>query len=274
MIPSLRQCILNVLAAWIFVVFLSAPGILAQQKTSPLSGTQWKLVQFTGGDDTHLLPAGQSKYTLDFHADGTVNAQVDCNRGRSHWTSTGKNDLTLAPFMLTRAMCPHAPLNNRIPKDWEHVRSYVVKDGHLYLNLMADGGTYEFTPAITPVSQGGAKDAPLQKTVWDLARIGDDALKEGATPKVPHLVFDPTTFRVTGNGGCNQFSGSYALDNDKLHVKGVMGTMMACIGDMSIEHKFLRTLPQVSQWKVQGNDLTLFDKEARPILYFHAHDAK
>jgi len=27
------------------------------------------------------------------------------------------------------------------------VRSYVVKDGRLYLSLMADGGTIEFEPA-------------------------------------------------------------------------------------------------------------------------------
>jgi uncharacterized lipoprotein YbaY len=32
-------------------------------------------------------------------------------------------------------------------KDWQYVRSYVVKDGHLFLSLMADGGIYEFEPA-------------------------------------------------------------------------------------------------------------------------------
>jgi para-nitrobenzyl esterase len=26
------------------------------------------------------------------------------------------------------------------------IRSYTVKDGHLYLSLMADGGIYEFEP--------------------------------------------------------------------------------------------------------------------------------
>jgi para-nitrobenzyl esterase len=31
-------------------------------------------------------------------------------------------------------------------KDWELVRSYTIKDGHLFLSLMADGGTYEFEP--------------------------------------------------------------------------------------------------------------------------------
>jgi heat shock protein HslJ len=43
-------------------------------------------------------------------------------------------------------MCPPAPLNDRIPKDWPNLRSYTLKDGHLFLALMADGGTYEFEP--------------------------------------------------------------------------------------------------------------------------------
>jgi hypothetical protein len=30
---------------------------------------------------------------------------------------------------------------------WPYIRSYVMKDGHLFLSLMADGGIYEFEPA-------------------------------------------------------------------------------------------------------------------------------
>jgi para-nitrobenzyl esterase len=31
-------------------------------------------------------------------------------------------------------------------KQWGYIRSYVVKDGRLFLSLMADGGIYEFEP--------------------------------------------------------------------------------------------------------------------------------
>ena len=38
-------------------------------------------------------------------------------------------------------------LNARsIVKQWGFIRSDVVKDGHLFLSLMADGGIYEFEP--------------------------------------------------------------------------------------------------------------------------------
>jgi para-nitrobenzyl esterase len=32
----------------------------------------------------------------------------------------------------------------RIAKRLPYIRSYVARDGHLFLSLMADGGTYEF----------------------------------------------------------------------------------------------------------------------------------
>ena len=47
---------------------------------------------------------------------------------------------------ITRAMCPPGSLHDRILKDREYVRSYVIKNGHLFLSLMADGGIYEFEP--------------------------------------------------------------------------------------------------------------------------------
>jgi para-nitrobenzyl esterase len=47
---------------------------------------------------------------------------------------------------LTRAACPPGSLHDRIAKDWEFVRSYVIKNGHLFLSLMADSGIYDFEP--------------------------------------------------------------------------------------------------------------------------------
>lgn len=32
----------------------------------------------------------------------------------------------------------------RMAPQWEYVRSYIIKDGRLYLSLMADGGIFEF----------------------------------------------------------------------------------------------------------------------------------
>jgi para-nitrobenzyl esterase len=55
--------------------------------------------------------------------------------------------IEFGPLALTRAMCPPGSLHDQWVKQWPYIRSYVVKDGHLFLSLMADGGIYEFEPA-------------------------------------------------------------------------------------------------------------------------------
>ncbi len=114
-----------------------------------LAGTSWQLVKFQGGDDRVLTPDSRIKYTITFNADSSVNVRFDCNRGRGTWKSSGPNQLQFGPLALTRALCPPNSLHDRLVKDWGYVRSYVIKNGHLFLSLMADGGIYELEP-LTP----------------------------------------------------------------------------------------------------------------------------
>ena len=117
-----------------------------QSLANKLGGTSWQLVQFQSGDGTTLTPDDRAKYTIAFNADSSVNVRFDCNRGRGTWQSSEPNQLQFGALALTRALCPPGSLHDRMVKDWEFVRSYILKDGHLFLSLMADGGIYEFEP--------------------------------------------------------------------------------------------------------------------------------
>lgn len=125
-----------------------APGPPAPSSAAPseLAGTSWRLVQIQSMDDKVVKPADRSNYTVAFAADGSVSMQVDCNRARGTWKSEGPNQVEFGPLAMTRAMCPPGSLHDRIAKDMEYVRSYIIKDRHLFLALMADGGIYEFEP--------------------------------------------------------------------------------------------------------------------------------
>ena len=115
-----------------------------------LEGTSWQLIRFEGGDGQILTPDDRSKYTIEFRAGGQLSARIDCNRGRGTWTSDGPNQLRFGPLALTRAKCPARSLHDQIVKQWDNIRSYVIRDTHLFLALMADGGIYEFEPIATP----------------------------------------------------------------------------------------------------------------------------
>jgi heat shock protein HslJ len=129
------------------VAAITAGARVATQPDSPsLAGTTWQLVRFQGGDGTTLTPDDRAKYTIEFGAGGRLNARIDCNRGRGTWKSAGTNQVEFGPLALTRAKCPAGSLHDQIVKQWGYIRSYVIKDGHLFLSLMADGGIYEFEP--------------------------------------------------------------------------------------------------------------------------------
>jgi para-nitrobenzyl esterase len=109
-----------------------------------LGGTSWQLAAFRGGDGTVLKPDDGSRYTLGFSTDGVMSARIDCNRARAGWTSPAPGRLEFGPIAATRAACPPGSLHDQIMRQLPFVRSYVIRDGRLYLSLMADGGTYEF----------------------------------------------------------------------------------------------------------------------------------
>ena len=112
-----------------------------------LEGSSWRLVQISMSDGVTRPAIERSRYTLGFGANGVLNVRFDCNRGSGSWKSSGPGNVEFGPLALTRAMCPVGSLHDELVRQWPYVRSYVVKDGRLYLALMADGGTIEFEPA-------------------------------------------------------------------------------------------------------------------------------
>jgi len=196
------------------ILLLAASGVFAQAPartdSTDLGNTAWRLVQFRGSDDTILTPANPARYTIEFRPDGRVAARVECNRGAGSWKSAGPGQLELGPLALTRRKCPRAPLSDRVVKDWRFVRSYLVRGGHLFLSLMADGGIYEFEPmdpeeAVSGRVKGTATyrermalppDAVFEATLEDVSRADAPATVIGSVrmdpPGNPPIAFEIT----------------------------------------------------------------------------------
>jgi heat shock protein HslJ len=111
---------------------------------SGLAGTSWQLVRFKGSDDTTLTPDDRSKYTISFEGGGKLTARIDCNRGVGTWKEGGPGQIEFGPLALTRAMCPPGSLHDQIVRHWEHITSFILRDGHLFLAVKMDSGIYEF----------------------------------------------------------------------------------------------------------------------------------
>lgn len=115
-----------------------------------LAGTSWRLVEIQSMDDAQgkSRPDDPAKYTLSFGADGRLAARLDCNRGNGPWQSESAGSLRIGPLAVTRALCPPPSLGGRLARDLDYVRTYTLRNGRLYLSLMADGGIIVLEPTV------------------------------------------------------------------------------------------------------------------------------
>jgi heat shock protein HslJ len=247
------------------LVCASAP----QAQTSNLTGTSWRLVQFQAADDFNIPADDKDRYTLFFAPDHRLAVRIDCNRGSGTWTSSAPGELRIDSLAITRAMCASTPLNKRLPRDFDYVRSYTLKNGHLFLSLQADGGIYEFEPADSASSDASQTSAPIEHTTWQLTQLGD----KNITPDPqhgPHITLNPEQHRVTGSAGCNRLTGGYMLEGNRLKFHQIATTMMACTEGMDTERAFLDALNKTDSWKITGNKLELFNAVGKPLASFQA----
>ena len=123
-------------------------GIEQPPAEKALVGRIWQLVAIQSMNDTTYAPEPEdrSRYTLRLNADGTANLQVDCNRAMGPWSSEYAGKLRFGMMAATKAMCPPGSLHDRYLAEFQWVRSYVMRDGHLFLATMADGSIIEFEP--------------------------------------------------------------------------------------------------------------------------------
>ncbi len=143
--------------AWALgVALVLAACVQVPQVVAPaLEGSRWELVSIASMDDAQgtTRTANPADYTLTLASDGRAQWKLDCNRAVSSWQATAaasdgtSGQMSFGPVAGTRALCAPPQLDERVVRAMPYVRSYLLKDGKLYLSLMADGGIYEWRPA-------------------------------------------------------------------------------------------------------------------------------
>jgi heat shock protein HslJ len=118
-------------------------------KENPLANTEWRLVEFQSMDESIGMVRSHdpSLYTMRLNGDGTVNMRLNCNRASGTWPVEPSSDGTsghfkFGPLAATRALCPPPSMDEQVAAHVQYIASYLLKDGNLYLSLMADGGIY------------------------------------------------------------------------------------------------------------------------------------
>ena len=125
----------------------------ARSLPAALAGTEWRLVEFQSMDDAQGTerPSDPALYTMSLQGDGSVAMRLNCNRATGTWQAQAgpegaSGQFTFGPLAATRALCPPPSMDERVTSQASYVRGYLLKDGKLYLSLMADGGILVWEP--------------------------------------------------------------------------------------------------------------------------------
>jgi heat shock protein HslJ len=124
---------------------LQAAGEADAATTESLTGITWQWVGLTDPMQQVAIDAPE-KYTLTFLDDGSLQIQADCNLATASFTATDDGSLTVTPGIMTLALCGPESRSEELIQKLGFAARYFFQDGHLFIDMMADGGTLEFQP--------------------------------------------------------------------------------------------------------------------------------
>ncbi len=100
---------------------------------------------------------------------------------------------------------------------------------------------------------------PLQNTRWKLVELGGKKVPANATSKPMYLILKSDS-TVSGNGGCNAFSGTYSLGkNNEIIFGELVRTNILCPG-IDYEKTYLNAIANTDHYEIMGNELLLQNK--------------
>jgi heat shock protein HslJ len=109
--------------------------------------------------------------------------------------------------------------------------------------------------------------ASLGGTSWTLVSYGSVDKPTAATPGIHASLNFSANGQVSGNLGCNSFSGTYELKPGKLVFGPLVSTMMACPEPlMTQEDTAFQVLTGTARFTRAGNILTIYDSSGTIAL--------
>ncbi|MEA3479372.1 MAG: META domain-containing protein, partial [Bacteroidota bacterium] len=108
----------------------------------------------------------------------------------------------------------------------------------------------------------------LANTHWKLVKLNDKPVQTGLDEKELFIHLLEEESRVSGYSGCNNFSGGYELEKDKIKFGMLMSTKKMCIDAMDQEQEFLKALSETVRYAIEGEKLYLYNREDKVVAGF------
>jgi len=104
---------------------------------------------------------------------------------------------------------------------------------------------------------------------WLLTEIDGRPAPRGNADKAVDMTLTADG-KIHGFAGCNQYMGTYRLDDGRLKIGPLASTRMACEHGMELERQFLKALRHGARFDINEQSLDVYDADGRVTLRFRA----
>lgn len=213
----------------------------------PLEGTEWVLDQRS----SRVGSAGRTAVvTAQFSSDGTLTGDGGCNRYNTTYTTAGSTMTVRGPIASTLMACAPA----------------VMRVEQTYLARLPKATSFAIDGRVLTIATSGGDPLVYRALDADQALAGDwvviNYFRPGAVVSPVAGSELTATFdagQISGNSGCNQFSGSYEVDGTKIAIGPLASTLRAC-ADPAVDQQsteYLAALELARTFTTAGGNLTL-----------------
>lgn len=232
-----------------------------------LQANPWQWVSFTNPMDQYDVEMPEN-YMLQFNTDGSVNIKADCNQAMGEY-SADSSSLTIEVGPMTRAMCPPESRSDDFVKYLGASAKYFFEEGHLFIDLMADGGTMEFAPStmasMTDMETGTM--VSLTSHTWELhSYVYNNEVVGIETPENYTVTFNPDG-SLAVKADCNNANGDFTDDGTSLNVTIGPSTMALC-PEGSRSEQFLEMLGLSGNYEIVEGFLFIALNDESGIMNF------
>jgi heat shock protein HslJ len=235
---------------------ITSKPVLLRTTGHGLENVDWQLRQYLGeaGEMTQVLP----ETTVDARFSHVrIEGSAGCNRFFGAYSSGPDNRLTLAPGIgSTQMACPPA----------------ISRQEQRYLALLPLVATWQQNddsmqlldndqkPILEYVA---AKPAALEDTHWQASGInnGRGGVVSGMSTHLATATF--TNDKISGNAGCNTFTATYQIEDNRITVGPAATTRRHCAepeGIMQQEQEYLDALARARTYTLKTDSLELRDE--------------
>ncbi|MCA9922635.1 MAG: META domain-containing protein [Anaerolineales bacterium] len=231
-------------------------GRKAAPAKAALADTSWILVGF-GPVDAPTTPIPGSEITAVFTAD-KLTGTSGCNQYSSPYTIDG-SAVQISELAATSMDCP----------------SLLLAQEAQFMAALAQATGFSLTEnrliietAVTPLIFSPLEPVPLENTPWQLTGIAQDGvmISTGLDVMITAVFANG---ELSGNAGCNHYTGTYTLDDEALAIPDTAHEEAFCDEERSRqETQFLTALNTVTRYTIDQNSLTLQDTAGSTLLTF------